>query len=230
MNRKTQNLFPSPAAMAAKRVFDVALATAALVLLFPLFAIAAAAVHLDSPGPVFFRQTRVGMGGRPFRIFKFRSMKVHDSKDAALVTVDGDDRVTRVGRFLRKTKLDELPQLFNVLRGEMSIIGPRPEVPEYVEKYPQESRAMVLAVRPGLSDFASIKFRDESKLLAARDDPMHYYEKTLLPAKLRYARFYVRRAGIMLDSLLIIWTLLAVLGWTPRQFRRGKTGTGGSGR
>lgn len=216
-----QEDFYKPPAMvlAAKRVFDTVIAGLALVLLFPVFLIVALIIRRTSPGPVFFRQTRIGLRGKPFCIFKFRSMRVHDAKGAAQVTVSGDDRVTGIGRFLRKSKLDELPQLLNVVRGEMSLIGPRPEVPAYVEKYAPANRAVVLAVRPGLSDFASIRFRNESELLAAQADPMAYYEKKLLPAKLRYGRFYVRHASVWLDIKLIIWTVLAVSGWIPRPFR-----------
>lgn len=206
--------------MDTKRIFDLVISTIAIVILSPLFIVIAIAIKMFSPGPVFFHQIRTGLHGRPFRIFKFRSMKVHDPKGVSQITIDGDNRITTVGKILRKTKLDELPQLFNVFLGEMSIIGPRPEVPEYTEKYSPENRDLVLSIKPGLSDFASIKFRNESELLAMQANPLLYYEKKLLPAKLRYGRFYAKRAKVSLDILIIIWTVLALFGWTPRQFRR----------
>ena len=203
----------------AKRVFDVMAAAVAVVLLSPVFVVVPLLIKLTSPGPVFFHQTRIGLCGKAFRIFKFRTMMEHDENGAAKITVGEDGRITWLGRLLRKSKLDELPQLLNVLRGEMSLIGPRPEVPEYVEKYSPDDRRVVLSVRPGLSDFASIRFYNESEILAAQPNPHAYYEQKLLPDKLRYGRFYVRRAGVCLDLKLILWTILAVLGWTPRSFR-----------
>ena len=159
-----------------KRVFDVAVSAAALVILSPVLALVAAAVKLDSPGPVIFRQVRVGRGGRLFRISKFRTMSVAPPGRAGPdITVEGDARVTRVGRLLRATKLDELPQLVDVLRGDMSLVGPRPELPAYVDRWPAQARATILSVRPGITDPASVAYRHESEQLASAPDPESYY-------------------------------------------------------
>ena len=203
----------------SKFIFDWTLAFCAALCLLPVGLGIALAIEAGSDGPVFFRQVRIGLKGKPFQIFKFRTMVPNDGKGAK-VTVSGDARVTGIGAFLRKTKLDELPQLLNILCGDMSLIGPRPEVPDYVEKYSDQDRAIVLAVRPGLSDLASIRFRDESAILAAQRDPLAYYETKLLPAKLRYARFYVRHRNLCLDIKLMLWTLWAIAGWQPRAFKK----------
>ena len=209
---------PSRLTLFSKFLFDWILAFCAAICLLPLGLGLALAIKAGSDGPVFYRQVRIGMKGKPFHIFKFRSMVPNDGTGAK-VTVSGDSRVTKIGAFLRKTKLDELPQLLNILYGDMSLIGPRPEVPDYVEKYNAHDRAIVLAVRPGLSDLASIRFRDESAILAAQPDPLRYYEAKLLPAKLRYARFYVRHMNLCLDIKLMLWTLWAIAGWQPRAFK-----------
>jgi lipopolysaccharide/colanic/teichoic acid biosynthesis glycosyltransferase len=192
-----------------KRALDITLASLGLVSLAIPLGVIALAIKLDSPGPVFFRQVRVGRFGRPFRILKFRTM-VHGRAPNAGITVSPDDQVTRVGRWLRASKIDELPQLFNVLRGEMSIVGPRPEVPAFVEKYSEEDKRVVLSVPPGMTDIASIVYIRESELLAAQEDPLRYYERVVMPAKLTYYRFYARRAGPRLDVYLIWLTLLAL--------------------
>jgi lipopolysaccharide/colanic/teichoic acid biosynthesis glycosyltransferase len=191
-----------------KRLFDL---TAVLIGLFALaipLIFLAIILKVFSPGPLFFRQVRVGRSGRPFRILKFRTMT--NQPATASVTVGGDPRITPIGRFLRKSKLDELPQLLNVLIGDMSLVGPRPEVPEFVKKYSAEDFSIVLSVRPGLTDFASIRFRNETDLLAKQADPIAYYEKVVMPAKLRYYRFYVRRATVRLDIFIIASTILSV--------------------
>ena len=198
--------FPS----ASKRVFDVAAALAGLVLLAPVFVAVAVWISLDSPGPVFFRQERVGRGGLPFRIHKFRTMRVAPEASGPALTVGADPRITQAGAFLRRAKLDELPQLIDVLRGDMSIVGPRPELPQFVAAYPPEIRAKVLSVRPGITDPASLQFRDESTLLARAADPEKEYRDVVLPAKLRLAADYVDKATLSGDLRLIASTLRAL--------------------
>ena len=197
---------------AGKRLLDLLLSAAGLVLLAPLFLGVAAWIRLDSRGPVFFRQERIGRGGVPFRIHKFRTMRDAPGSAGPAITVGADPRITRAGAFLRRTKLDELPQLIDVLRGDMSLVGPRPEVPQYVAGYPAEVRAKVLSVRPGLTDPASLQFRDESALLARAADPEREYREVVLPAKLRLAAEYVDQATLVGDLRLIVQTLCALLG------------------
>lgn len=195
----------------AKRLFDVVVALISLALLAPLMLLIAVAVRLDSPGPALFRQVRVGRHGREFRLLKFRSMVSDPAARGPLVTAAGDLRITRVGAVLRSSKLDELPQLLNVLRGEMSLVGPRPEVPRYVAAYPRGTRELVLSVRPGITDEASIEFRDESELLAAAPDPEARYIGEILPRKLEIYSRYAREHSFFGD-LRIIWrTALRVL-------------------
>lgn len=195
-----------------KRLFDIVFAALALLLLCPLLLAVALWVRLDSPGPVLFRQRRVGRGGRPFDIFKFRTMAAGAEAVGPQITVGADTRITRAGAWLRRAKLDELPQFYNVLRGDMSVVGPRPEVPRYVALYPPEVRTAVLSVRPGITDLASIAFRDESALLARSADPERTYIEQILPAKLDYALQYMRSHTLWLDLRIIGWTVLAVLG------------------
>jgi len=194
---------------------DLTLAGLGVVVLSPLLAAVAASVALDSPGPVFFRQVRVGRGFRPFRIIKFRTMVEDAARRGGPLSIGADPRVTRVGRWLRRLKLDELPQLFNVLAGDMSLVGPRPEVPEYVERY-RADYADILTVRPGMTDLASLKYRDESALLAAAADPGAEYVRVILPDKIRLAREYVRRSSVLFDLSLILRTLGAVVGGRPQ--------------
>ena len=196
--------------MSAKRVFDIATAVLGLVLLAPLFVVVAAWIKLDSPGPVFFRQERIGRGGVPFRIHKFRTMRVGAEVVGPALTVGADPRITRAGAFLRRTKIDELAQLIDVLRGDMSVVGPRPEVPRYVAAYPPELRAKVLSVRPGITDPASLQFRDESTLLARAADPEREYRDVVLPEKLRLAADYVDSATLGGDLRLIAATVRAL--------------------
>lgn len=186
----------------AKRVFDLLGAALALVLLAPLMAAVGLAIRLDSPGPVFYRQERVGRRGVPFRIHKFRTM-VHGAAGLPL-TVGADPRITRVGAVLRRTRLDELPQLIDVLQGSMSLVGPRPEVPRYVAAYPPGLRERALAVRPGITDPASLAFIDEAALLARAADPEREYIDVILPAKLQRAADYAERATLWSD-LGVLW-------------------------
>ena len=194
-----------------KRWFDVIVSTAALLLLWPLFAVIALAIRLDSPGPVFFRQGRVGRFGVPFRIHKFRTMVDDPALQGRQITVGDDPRITRVGAVLRRTKLDELAQLIDVLQGTMSLVGPRPEVPRYVQQYPAPVRDKVLSVRPGITDLASIEYRRESELLACSADPERTYVQEVLPRKLHYAQQYVEHATLWTDVRLLARTLQVLL-------------------
>lgn len=192
----------------AKRLFDIVLSAAGLVVLSPLLLAVALWIKLDSPGPVFFRQERIGRHGVPFRIHKFRTM-AHGGQ-GALITVGADRRITRAGAFLRRAKLDELPQLIDVLRGDMSLVGPRPEVPRYVAMYPAVLRDKVLSVRPGITDVASLEYRDESERLARAADPEQEYVNVVMPAKLQLAAQYVDRASLAFDLQLILRTMKLV--------------------
>jgi lipopolysaccharide/colanic/teichoic acid biosynthesis glycosyltransferase len=190
-----------------KRLFDICAAIIGLLLLSPVLLAIAIAIKLDSRGPVFFRQERMGRGFRPFRIFKFRTMVVDAPQRGGQITSGNDDpRITRVGRFLRRWKFDELPQFLNVAIGEMSLVGPRPEVPRYVEMF-RSDYAEILTVRPGITDLASIKFRDEGRLLAGAANPEQTYVQEILPEKLALAHEYVARASFGLDLRIIIQTL-----------------------
>ncbi len=192
----------------AKRLFDLVGATAALLLLAPLLLLVALAIRLDSPGPVFFRQQRVGRGGVPFCIHKFRTMRADAPALGPQVTVGQDARITRVGHWLRDRRIDELPQFIDVLLGRMSLVGPRPEVPRFVACYPAALAAQVLAVRPGLTDPAALAHIDEASLLAGSADPERTYIEQILPHKLALQADYAARATL--------WTDLQVLGRTVR--------------
>lgn len=193
-----------------KRAFDLVASGAGLVVGSPLFLAAALAIKVDDPaGPVFFRQQRVGLGGRLFRIHKFRSMSVANS--GSLVTSANDARITRVGAVLRKSKLDELPQLIDVFVGDMSLVGPRPEVPKYVAMWGEQAAAEILSVRPGITDPASITYRNEQDELAGADDPEQHYVEVILPRKVALYRDYVRTNSVLGDLALIWQTLVAVV-------------------
>jgi lipopolysaccharide/colanic/teichoic acid biosynthesis glycosyltransferase len=195
----------------AKRLLDLITSLAALVLLSPLLLGIALAIKLGSPGSVFFRQERVGRYGRPFRIHKFRTMVADAERIGPQLTRDADARVTRVGAFLRRSKLDELPQLIDVVRGAMSIVGPRPEVPRYVALYPPEVRELVLSVRPGITDAASVTYRDESAQLAAGSDPERVYVESIMPHKLELCVEYVRNRSLGGDIMIVARTVAALL-------------------
>src|SRR5262245_49346889 len=195
----------------AKRIFDIVASIVGLLLLVPLLTVVALLIKLDSPGPVFFRQERIGRGGRPFLIYKFRTMLQDALGRGSLITFGVDPRITRIGGLLRKTKIDELPQLINVLRGEMSLVGPRPEVREYVEHFPQDYDE-ILQVSPGITDLASLKYRDEAALLGQSDDPEQEYLRKVLPDKITLAKAYVRRSSFFFDLSLIVKTLMRLLG------------------
>lgn len=193
-----------------KRLFDFCASSLGLLVLSPLLAIISIAVKLDSRGPVYFRQERVGQFGVPFRIHKFRTMVVNAEARGMQITVGADPRVTRVGVFLRRYKLDELPQLIDVFLGRMSLVGPRPEVPRYVACYPPEVRGLVLSVRPGITDRASIEFKDENEILGRAADPHRAYVEEVLPVKLGYYVDYVKNRSLIGDVGIIILTLLAI--------------------
>lgn len=195
--------------MMLKRSFDLFASCAGLILLSPLFLVIALLIKRDSPGPIFYRQERVGQGGKTFRIHKFRTMHVDAARSGSL-TVGSDPRITRTGGWLRRYKLDELPQLIDVFVGSMSIVGPRPEVPRYVEQYPADVRSIVLSVRPGITDFASIEYRNESEILGRSKDPESTYVREIMPHKLALAERYVRTRSFGVDMLILAKTVLAV--------------------
>jgi lipopolysaccharide/colanic/teichoic acid biosynthesis glycosyltransferase len=197
-----------------KRAFDLAVASIGTAWLSPLFLIVAVLIKLDSEGPVFFRQERVGKGFRPFRIYKFRTMVSDATRKGRLITSGADPRITRVGQFLRQTKLDELPQLINVLKGDMSVVGPRPEVQAYVEAFRNDFDE-ILTVRPGITDVASLQFRDEASILGAFRDPEAAYRTSILPAKINLSKEYIRQASLCSDLRVILRTVAAVLSIAP---------------
>ena len=189
-----------------KRLVDIILSSIALVIFFPLFVVIAILMKCDSPGPVFFRGLRVGRHGRPFRIHKFRTMVVNAEKLGGPSTPADDPRITTVGRCIRRFNLDELPQFINVLKGEMSIVGPRPEVPQYVEMFTEEERE-ILTVRPGITDWASLWNPDEGAVLAGSDDPEKTYMERIWPEKHRLELEYVRNHSLWIDFKIMFKTL-----------------------
>lgn len=195
----------------AKRLFDWLASTFGLLALAPVLLLLAVWIKLDSPGPVFFRQERVGRGGKLFRIHKFRTMVTDAERRGLQITVGADARVTRVGHWLRKYKLDELPQLLDVWLGQMSLVGPRPEVPRYVACYPADVRDVVLSVRPGITDRASIEFKDENEILGRAADPHLAYVNEVLPIKLRYYVDYVAQRSFWSDVGIILMTVRALV-------------------
>jgi len=196
--------------MMMKRAFDVIVAVLGVLASWPLWMVAAILIKLDSRGPIIFRQTRIGRGLRPFSILKFRTMVDDAESRGGLITLGNDARITRIGRLLRRTKMDELPQLLNILKGDMSIVGPRPEVPRYVELF-RVDFGEILRIRPGLTDLASLKYIDEATLLQQADRPEHDYRNKILPEKLRLAKLYVRHASLMLDIAIMAQSFLHIL-------------------
>lgn len=194
-----------------KRVFDVVVAAAGLVVLSPLFALVAVAIRVDDPGPVFFRHTRVGRGGERFRMWKFRTMTVDAERRGGPLTVGSDPRITRMGRVLRARKLDELPQLLNVLSGRMSLVGPRPESPKYVELYDGEQRP-VLELTPGITDPAAIRYSDLPTLLDRASDPEQFYVEQIMPDKIRLHLSYASRATFVSDLRVLGQTVRCLVG------------------
>ena len=196
-----------------KRTLDLILALGALALLSPLLLAIAVLIKLADGGPVLYRGVRVGCGGVVFRICKFRTMVVNADRLGGPSSPDDDPRITKTGRWLRRSKLDELPQLFNVLKGEMSFVGPRPEVAQEVALYSDEERAL-LGVRPGITDWASIRFRDEGAILRGAADPHEAYRRLIRPEKMRLALAYVRTTSLATDVRILVATLRAVVGGT----------------
>ncbi len=176
------------------RLFDIFFSVLGLVISTPFFIVVSVLIKADSPGPVFFLQERVGKGGKSFRLVKFRSMRRNGQTGESLLTVGEDARITRIGRFLRKYKLDELPQLYNVLVGDMSMVGPRPEVKKYVDCYTEEQRR-VLSVRPGITDMASIAYKNENEILKLQADPERYYIEHIMPEKIRLNQIFLSNPG-----------------------------------
>lgn len=197
--------------MISKRLFDLFFSGLGLIVLGPFFLLVGIAIKLDSDGPVFFRQIRVGQRGRLFRIHKFRTMVTDAESRGPQITVGADIRVTSVGAFLRKYKIDELVQLIDVFLGDMSLVGPRPEVPKYVDCYPLDAREVILSVKPGITDWASIKYKDENDVLGMAVDPHKVYVEEVLPIKIRYYVDYVRNRSFWGDVRIIFATIRALV-------------------
>ena len=193
-----------------KRAMDIVISGGALAVIWPVLLLIALAIKIDDPGPVFYRQVRVGKDGKEFRIFKFRTMIVDADKKGLAITVGRDNRITRMGRFLRKTKLDELAQLINVFVGDMSFVGPRPEVPKYVKLYTPYQR-QVLLVRPGITDYASIAYRNENDMLEGAEDPEKMYIDVIMPDKIELNMKYLHEISPLADIRLIFSTIAAVI-------------------
>lgn len=193
-----------------KRPLDVFFSSIGLIVLLPFFAVVATLIKMDSPGPIFFVQRRVGRNFKPFNLYKFRTMVIDAPKKGLPVTAGGDPRITRIGRYLRKSKVDELPQLINVLKGDMSLVGPRPEVSRYVEKY-RKDYGEILAVRPGITDISSLKYRNEEEVLRDKKNPEEYYIRTLLPEKINLAKEYMSNASLIYDLKLIFRTIFKLV-------------------
>jgi len=194
-----------------KRLFDFTASFFGLILLTPIFVLSALWIMIDSKGPIFFRQERVGFQGINFRIHKFRTMVLNAEKKGKQITVGADSRITTAGVFLRKYKLDELPQLIDVLVGDMSLVGPRPEVPKYIDCYSDDEKYDVLSVKPGITDNASIEFRDENELLASSKDPEAAYISEVLPKKIALYRKYVRERSFFGDVAIIFKTIFLII-------------------
>ena len=192
-----------------KRIFDITLSLFGLIILLPFMLIIAILIKLDSKGPVFFKQIRVTKNGREFKIFKYRTMRVGSDKYSQ-ITVGKDDRITKIGSFLRKYKLDEIPQLINVLIGDMSLVGPRPEVPKYVAFYTDEQKE-ILKVRAGITDYASIEFSNENDLLALEEDPEKAYIEKVMPKKIELNKKYILEISILTDIKIILLTIKKIL-------------------
>jgi len=214
-NESRSNVMPSqipvpPGSPIVKRALDLCGSMLGLIVLAPLFAIVAVLIKIDSPGPVFFRQERIGKNFRPFLIYKLRTMVRDAPRRGGTVTTTQDPRITKLGTILRDTKLDELPQLINVLKGDMSLVGPRPEVNEYVQMF-KTQYTTVLSIRPGMTDLASLKYRHEAEILSWAANPEEEYVRHILPDKLRLAEEYVRRSCLGLDLALICKTFLKLI-------------------
>lgn len=192
-----------------KRLFDLIVSTVGLLILAPFFLLIGLIIRLTSAGPVFYLQQRVGKDGVLFRLFKFRTMRINADKAAAITIGERDSRITSVGYWLRKFKIDELPQLINVWKGEMSLVGPRPEVKKFVDLYSDQQRE-VLTAKPGITDFASIEFRNENKLLEGKEDPIDFYIREIMPVKLALNLKYIRSQSFWLDIRIIFQTVFSI--------------------
>lgn len=190
-----------------KRTFDLIVSLLGIIILSPVFIIVSIAIKLDSKGSILFLQKRVGRYGKEFNIYKFRTMVTDAEKLGKQITVGKDNRITKVGAFLRKFKIDELPQLFNVLKGDMSLVGPRPEVPKYVSLYNEEQKK-VLDVRPGITDIASLRYKDENDILGKVDNPEEYYINVIMKDKLQLNLEYIEKNNVFFDIYLIIKTII----------------------
>lgn len=193
-----------------KRLFDLVLAISGIIFLLPFFIIISILIKLDSEGDIIFKQIRVTKNGKEFKIFKFRTMKM-DTEKQGQITVGADNRITIIGKLLRKTKLDELPQLFNIVLGDMSFVGPRPEVPKYVNMYTEKQRE-ILKVRAGITDYASIYFSNESEILGKQKEPERFYIEKIMPYKIELNKKYIQEAGLTTDIKIIFLTLLKICG------------------
>lgn len=193
-----------------KRLFDLVLSICGILFLLPFFIIVSILIKLDSHGDIIFKQTRVTKDGREFKIFKFRTMRP-DTEKQGQITVGADKRITSIGKFLRKTKLDELPQLFNIVMGDMSFVGPRPEVPKYVAMYTQEQME-ILKVRAGITDYASIYFSNESEILGEQKEPEKFYIEKIMPYKIKLNKKYIKEAGLLTDIKIIFLTIFKIVG------------------
>jgi len=194
----------------AKRLFDIIFSFLGLILVLPLLLLLAVLIKRESPGPVFYRGVRIGKGGRLFRIFKFRSMVENAEELGGPSTAGGDSRLTKIGKFLKKYQLDELPQLINVLRGEMSLVGPRPEIKMYVEMMTNEERNVILSIKPGMTDLASLWNFHESEVLKGSPDPEKTYQEKIRPQKIKLQLEYVKNRSFLLDLKIIIKTVLKI--------------------
>jgi lipopolysaccharide/colanic/teichoic acid biosynthesis glycosyltransferase len=208
----------NPVSEAAKRGFDFLVAGIALILVSPVLLVLAALIKISSPGPVFYRGVRIGRYGVPFRIFKFRTMVINAEKLGGSATAEDDPRITPVGRFIRRNKLDEFPQFMNVLVGDMSLVGPRPEVKKYVDMYSAEEKS-ILDLRPGITDWASIWNSNEAAVLEGSTDPEKTYEELIRPTKLALQLFYARKNSLIVDVKILFHTFCKLLfeDWTPRE-------------
>ncbi|WP_198342525.1 sugar transferase [Polaribacter sp. SA4-12] len=193
-----------------KRVFDFIISFISLLFIFPILFLISIIIKISSPGPVFYKQTRVGENNKDFKIFKFRTMHLNADKKGLLTIGGRDPRVTTIGYYLRKSKLDELPQLINVVKGDMSFVGPRPEVRQYVNLY-SETQKKVLNVKPGITDLASIEFRNENEILSEQEDPNQYYIDYIMPKKLEINLKYITQRSLIKDLDVIIKTFIAIL-------------------
>ena len=196
--------------MLSKRLFDLFFVIPGVILLSPVFLVISLIIKLRDGGDILFKQVRVGKNGKLFKVLKFRTMVPDAEKLGNKVTTGNDPRITPIGAILRKYKLDELPQLINVLKGEMSLVGPRPEVPEYVDFYPEQTKKLILSVPPGITDKASIEFVNENDLLTGAEDPVKAYREKVLPIKLAYYEDYVKERSLWMDFNLVLKTVAAI--------------------